>query len=115
MGDVTRFGRVLRAGWRFGDAQNFIEEGTSGSWLVEIGFGVRQIEQFHGPGDRYKADSALFLQVALLAGQNVFDHAHQEHHGKFKSLAAVDSHQADTLPVIADSFILKGFGVFKKD
>ena len=112
MGDETRFGRVLRAGWGFGVPRISSRKMDSGGGLVEIGFGVGEIEQLHGPADRYKADSALFLQVALFAGKNVFDHAHQEHHRKFKSFAAVDSHQANTLPVIAHSFILKGFGVF---
>jgi len=71
-------------------------------------------KQFHGPADCHKADPPLLLQVSLFAGENVFDHANQEDHRKFKSFAAMNCHQADTLPVIAHSFILKGFGVFNE-
>ena len=114
MGDETTRERVLQEGWGFGDSQDFIEEGTSDSRLVEIGFAVREIEQFFGPGDCYETYAPFLFKVSLFAGKDIFDHAYKEDHGKLESFAAVDSHQANALPVIADSFILKGFGVFNE-
>ena len=72
--------------------EDFIEkDGTLGG-CAQIGQRVTQIEQFFGPADRYETYAPFFLKVALLAGENVFDHTDKEDHRKLKSFAAVDSH-----------------------